>query len=51
MICPDAWSFPFLTTRSLSQYTHFIALEPNLREYYSNHGLTDQCRNEAPFIC
>jgi filamentous hemagglutinin len=43
MICPDAWSFPFLTTPSLSQYTHFIALEPNLTEYYSNHGLTDQC--------
>jgi hypothetical protein len=32
-----------LTTRSLSQYTHFIALNPNLKKHYSNHGLAGQC--------
>jgi hypothetical protein len=34
-----------LTTRSLSQYTHFIALNPNLQKHYSNHGLAGQCRS------
>jgi hypothetical protein len=36
-----------LTTRSLSQYTHFIALNPNLQKHYSNHGLAGQCPMQA----
>jgi PHD/YefM family antitoxin component YafN of YafNO toxin-antitoxin module len=31
--------------RSLLQYTHFIALEPIVQKHYSNHALTDQCRD------
>jgi hypothetical protein len=49
MIWPAAWSLPFLTMGSLSQYTQLIALKPQQPNYYSSYALTEQCQR-SPLV-